>query len=113
MKKSSHASLLPSVATPLRELGQHVRAARQARGWTIAEAAARVVVSPATYKRIEAGDPSVSMAAWANTLSQLQLLNQVVAATAPANDTLGEVLRASTAIQRVRKSRKLKDDYDF
>jgi len=113
MKKSSQASLLPSVEAPLRELGQHLRAARQARGWTIVETAARVVVSPATYKRIEAGDPSVSMSAWANTLSQLQLLSQLVAVAAPANDVLGEALRASTTTQRVRKPKKLKDDYDF
>lgn len=112
MKKSVQASLLPSVESPLRELGQYVRTARQARGWTIAEAAARIVISPATYKRIEAGDPSVSMGAWANTLSQLQLFGQVVAAVAPAQDKLGEALRVDTAKRRVRKP-KVSDDYDF
>ncbi|KAF0811375.1 hypothetical protein IGB42_04141 [Andreprevotia sp. IGB-42] len=112
MKKSTTASLLPSVAAPLLALGQHIRSARQARGWTIAEAAARVVVSTATYKRIEAGDPSVSMASWANTLCQLQLLDAVIGAAAPAQDALGEGLRAAQASKRIRKA-KVKDDYDF
>jgi transcriptional regulator with XRE-family HTH domain len=113
MKKSATASVLPSAQTPLIELGQYVRRARQARRWTIAEAAARVMVSPATFKRLEAGDPSVSMGAWANTLSQLGLLARVVAAASPASDTIGEALRAREAPKRVRK-RKTEDDlYDF
>ncbi|PHV11447.1 helix-turn-helix domain-containing protein [Chitinimonas sp. BJB300] len=112
MKKSISASLLPSVESPLRELGQHIRTARQSRGWTVAEAAARMVISPATYKRIEAGDPSVSMASWATALSQLQLLGKVVTAAAPINDPLGEALRADRLSKRIRKPKK-EDDYDF
>lgn len=112
MRKTSSASLLPSVESPLRELGQYIRAARQARGWTIAETAARGVMSPATYKRIEAGDPSVSMTSWANVLFQFKLLEQCVAALAPAQDRLGEALRADQASKRVRKP-KVRDDYDF
>ena len=46
MKKNSSASLLPAAVQPLHQLGQHIRAARQARGWTIAETAARAVMSP-------------------------------------------------------------------
>lgn len=114
MKKSTEASLLPSAGNPLKELGRHIRAARQARGWTIAEAAARTVISPTTYKRIEAGDASVSMASWAGALQQMQLLAQVVAAAAPANDALGQALRSDKAVQRVRKPKsKAGDDYDF
>lgn len=112
MKKNSSASLLPAAVQPLHQLGQHIRAARQARGWTIAETAARAVMSPATYKRIEAGDCSVSMTSWANVLAQFRLLEQWVAALAPAQDRLGEVLRAEQAVKRVRKP-KGQDDYDF
>ncbi len=114
MKKNTEASLLPSVGNPLKEFGLHIRAARQARSWTIAEAAARAVISPTTYKRIEAGDASVSMASWAGVLHQMQLLAQVVAAAAPASDALGQALRSDKAIQRVRKPKpKAGDDYDF
>ena len=117
MKKDVAASLLPSVQPPLVTLGQHIRHARQSRGWTVAEAAARIVVAPATYKRIEAGDPSVSVGSWATALFQLQILNQVVAAAAPENDVLGTALRAKQSIKRVRKSKAEKinasDNYDF
>ncbi len=114
MKRNANASLLPSLESPLKRLGQHLRAARQSRRWTIAEAAARVVTSTGTYKRLEAGDPSVSVGTWASALMQMQMLDAVVAATAPAADRLGETLRAQTAIKRVRKP-KAKDDarYDF
>ena len=117
MKKDTAASLLPSVQLPLVTLGQHIKHARQSRGWTVAEAAARIVVAPATYKRIEAGDPSVSVGSWATALFQLQMLDQVVAAAAPQNDALGTALRATKSIKRVRKSKAEKvstgDDYDF
>ena len=114
MKKTTGNSLLPSAERPLKELGLHIRAARQARGWTIAEAAVRAVMSPTTYKRIEAGDASVGMASWAGVLQQMQLLNQMVSAAAPTNDALGQAMRRDKAIKRVRKPKpKAGDDYDF
>lgn len=113
MKKEINASVLPAALPPLVLLGQSIRAARQARGWTVAEAAARVVTSPATYKRIEAGDPAVGMGFWANALLQLGLLDGVVAAAAPSMDKLGEALRAAKAPKRVGRARKQADDYDF
>ncbi len=114
MKRSAKAALMPSLELPLKQIGRHLRAARQSRGWTVAEAAARVVISTATYKRIEAGDPSVSFGAWASAMFQLQLLDAVTAATAPAADRLGEALREYKAVKRVRKPG-VKDEsrYDF
>lgn len=106
MKKDVQASLLPSVRDPLLRLGQFVRLARQSRRWTIDEAAQRVMVSPATIKRLEAGDPAVSMGAWANTLAQFGLLEKIVEAAAPAQDALGEALRSQRVVKRVRKSAK-------
>lgn len=114
MKKDANASLLPAVVPQLELLGRSIRAARQARAWTVAEAAARVVTSPATYKRIEAGDPSVAMGSWCNALQQLGLLGAVVAAAAPEADKLGQALREANAPKRVgRSSRKDADLYDF
>lgn len=114
MKKDAKAALLPALAPPLRQLGRNLRIARQDRGWTVVEAAARAVVSPATYKRMEAGDPSVAMGAWAAALFQLKLLDAMVGATAPAMDAIGEVFRTHKAIKRVRKSdAKDRSRYDF
>jgi len=112
MKRNANASLLPSLEQPLKQIGQHLRLARQSRGWTIAEASARIVVSSATYKRMEAGDPSVAFGSWAAALQQFQLLQAVITATAPAADIQGEALRGAKMIKRVRKP-KDDDRYDF
>ena len=113
MKKSVNNSILPSLEIPLQEMGKHVRAARQARNWTIAEAAARIGVSTATYKRIEAGDPAVAFGSWMTTFMQMQLLEQIVAVTAPAADKLGEALRELKAPKRIRSKKSGDDRYDF
>lgn len=113
MKKEARAALPPLLVEPLRALGRNLRAARQARGWTIAEAAARCLVSPATYKRMEAGEPSVAIGTWATALAQCQLLDAWVAATAPQVDPLGEALRARRAPRRVRKPVDEDSRYDF
>jgi transcriptional regulator with XRE-family HTH domain len=112
MKRDVNASMLPSLEKPLKLLGLQLRLARQSRGWTIAEAAARVVVSPTTYKRMEAGDPRVAMGYWAAVMQQFDLLEKVVKATAPTEDTLGQALRMTLARQRVRKTNE-DDLYDF
>lgn len=113
MKKDAGSALPPPLVEPLRSLGRNLRAARQARGWTIAEAAARSLVSPATYKRMEAGEPSVAIGTWATALGQFQLLDAWLAATAPQADALGEALRARKAPRRVRKPADEDARYDF
>ena len=113
MKKSVNNSILPSLEIPLQEMGKHVRAARQARNWTIADAAARIGVSTATYKRIEAGDPAVAFGSWMTSFMQMQLLEQIVAVTAPAADKLGEALRELKAPKRIRSKKSGDDRYDF
>lgn len=114
MKKDIRAALLPSLEQPLMQMGKHVRAARQARNWTIAEAAARIGVSSATYKRIEAGDSAVAFGSWMTAFMQMQLLGQIVAATTPAADKLGEALREIKAPKRIRSKKSVDGDrYDF
>ena len=76
--------------------------------------AARIGVSPATYKRIEAGDPAVAFGSWMTAFMQMQLLAQIVAATTPAADKLGEALRELKAPKRIRSKKAASDDrYDF
>lgn len=114
MKKDINNSILPSLEAPLQQMGKHVRAARQARNWTIAEAAVRIGVSTATYKRIEAGDPAVAFGSWMTAFLQMQLLDQIVAATTPAADKLGEALRELKAPKRIRSKKSAEGDrYDF
>lgn len=113
MKKNARAALPPALIESLRTLGSHLRTARQARGWTIAEAAARSLASAATYKRLESGEPSVAIGTWITALAQFQLLEAWLAATAPQADALGEALRARKAPRRVRKPADEDSRYDF
>lgn len=114
MQRSSKASLLPSLEASAKQLGLQMRLARQSRGWTLVEMAARAVTSVSTCKRIESGDPSVALGSWLSVLSQLQLLDSVVAASAPEADKLGQAYRDLRRPQRVRPGGLIKEDrYDF
>lgn len=113
MRKTISASVFVPVQKASLLLGQHIRAARQSRSWTMAEAADRSVMSLATYKRIEAGDPSVASGFLLQVLFQLGLINQLVSSVAPASDELGEVLRREMAPKSIRKSASVRVDNDF
>jgi len=113
MKRIVSASVYNSTAQAAQIMGQNIRAARQARGWTMAEAAERSVISLNTYKKIEAGDPSVAFGFWLQTFYQLDLLQHLAQATSPHVDQLGEALRKEKAVQRVRNNKKEPAKYDF
>lgn len=113
MKRVVGASIFTHVNQASIEMGRNIRAARQARGWTMAATAERSLISLATYKKIEAGDPSVAFGFWLQTLFQLGLMEQVSQATAAHTDKLGEALRAEQSPKRVRTPSKGKDAYDF
>lgn len=113
MRKMISASVFVPVQNASLTLGQHIRAARQSRGWTMAETADRSLMSLATYKRIEAGDPSVASGFLLQVLFQLNLLNQLVSSVAPASDELGESLRRSMAPKSIRKPTGGRLDNDF
>lgn len=54
-------SPLPATSDALGVLGNQVRIARHNRGWTVAELAARVGVSPPTVLAIESGAPGTAI----------------------------------------------------
>lgn len=54
-------SPMPQSADALAVLGQQIRSARHARGWTIADLARRVGVSPPTVSGVEKGAPGSSI----------------------------------------------------
>lgn len=113
MKSTITASLFAAVPEATRKMGQYIRSARQARGWTMAETAERCLMSLSTYKRIEVGDPSVASGFWLQTLFQLGLMKQLVQSVSPEADQLGETLRHEQARQRIRKSANRENEYDF
>jgi transcriptional regulator with XRE-family HTH domain len=77
MKISQKAAVLPPVEHTLRSIGRSVRALRRARRLTIGSAAAQAGVSASTMNRIERGDPSVSIGAYASVFHALDVLGAI------------------------------------
>lgn len=114
MKRDQKSAILPPAQVALEKLGRHLKNARKARGLTGALAAERAGISRPTLVRVEAGDPSVSMGAYAALLQFCGLLDQAVSAIAPEQDKTGQALRLSKQPKRVRgPSRKELARYDF
>lgn len=103
-KRSLAIEQLPSaVQAQLAQLGQHLALARQRRRESRRAWAQRMGVSEPTLTRLEAGDPSVSMAAYASAL-WLMGRSQVLADLAAPQHDLGALeaeVRAASR-QRVR-----------
>ena len=68
-RSGNSLSALPQQTTePLRNLGLRLRAHRVHRGWTIAEAAERLLCSPTTLRSLESGRPGTSIGLLAHAL---------------------------------------------
>jgi transcriptional regulator with XRE-family HTH domain len=68
MRSSLHDLLPPAVRRSLSKFGQDLANARRKRRLTIAMMAERMGIAPNTYRRVEKGDPSVAMGAYAMAL---------------------------------------------
>ncbi|MFP5325598.1 MAG: helix-turn-helix domain-containing protein [Gammaproteobacteria bacterium] len=69
--------LIPTASTALKLLGQRVRAHRKALRVSATAAAEAAGVSRVTLHRVEKGEPSVAVGAWANVMAALGLMWQV------------------------------------
>ncbi|MDO9203701.1 MAG: helix-turn-helix domain-containing protein [Hydrogenophaga sp.] len=63
----------PSSRPTLQALGHHIRARRKSLGVSATATAEAAGISRVTLHRIEKGEPSVTIGAWANTLAALGL----------------------------------------
>lgn len=88
MSKDSNAkSMLPAaVENNLRQLGEHIHIARKRRKQSLAEFASRTQVSIPTLRKLEAGDPTVSMAAYATALWVIGKVHLLADLAKPASD---------------------------
>ena len=101
--RSAFHDLLPStLRRSLSKFGKDVSAARRRRRLTVAMMAERIGVAKNTYSRIERGDPTVAMGAYAMALFVLgfgEALGDLVDAR---RDDEGLVLDEQRLAQRVR-----------
>jgi transcriptional regulator with XRE-family HTH domain len=90
MSKDSNVKvMLPAaVERNLVLLGEHIRIARKRRKQSLAQWAERMQVSVPTLRKVEAGDPTVSVATYATALwliNRVQLLGEIAD---PAKDEM-------------------------
>jgi transcriptional regulator with XRE-family HTH domain len=88
MSKSSVAlQSMPHVAThSIATLGAHLRIARERRGESLRAMSARMNVSVPTLRRMEAGDPAVSLGIYATALWLFDRVDQLEALMDPRLD---------------------------
>ena len=104
-KTKALAGTLPPVAVKaLRDLGENIALARLRRREPQRAWAERIGVSLPTYMRLEKGDPSVSMAAYASALWLMGRVQALPEVASPENDltALEQDVRAARVRQRVR-----------
>ena len=90
------------VRRSLARFGVDIATARKKRSLTAAMMAERLGVSRSTYLRVERGDPSVAMGAYAMALFVLGLGDALFDSIDPGRDEQGLLLDAERLPQRVR-----------
>lgn len=106
MKSTRALPALPtSVTRALVKLGADLSAARRRRRLTMALLAERALVSVSTLRRVERGDPSVSMGIYATVLFVLGLAGGLGSLADVRGDEIGLALEDERLPQRVRSPR--------
>lgn len=104
--RSAALDVLPfPVRRQLRKLGEDIAIARKKRRLTISMMAERMAVSPATYKRVEKGDATVSLGIYAMALFVLGFGMSLGDLVDSGKDDTGLMLEASRLPKRVRLKR--------
>ncbi|MDQ2077452.1 helix-turn-helix domain-containing protein [Marinimicrobium sp. ABcell2] len=69
-------------------LGENIRLARRARGWSRKEAASRFLMSVSTLQSVEAGDPKTSIGAYLSALDVMGIAQGVSSVGASHHDPI-------------------------
>lgn len=99
---SSELPLPIPVKRALRKLGNDIRAARIRRRITMALMSERASISRTTLTKIEKGNPSVSLGAYATVIFILGLLSNLASLLEISKDELGRDLEEENLPQRIR-----------
>ena len=102
MRSSLHDLLPPPTRRALTKLGQDLATARRKRRFTVAMMVERMGVATNTYRRVEKGDPTVAMGAYAMALFVLGLGNTLGDLVDPKRDDVGLQLDEARLPKRVR-----------
>lgn len=101
--RSAVAAIMPlDLQRRLRQWGADLAIARRKRGLTTAMVAERAGISRATYQRVERGDPTVAMGAYAMVMFGLGLPQPWSEIASPGHDETGLLFDVSRLPKRVR-----------
>lgn len=100
------SSLPLPVIRALHRLGHDLAVARRRRGISTADMADRLFISRRTLWRLEKGDPTVSLGAFANATFVLQFHERLAQLAAPARDTLAFELDEERLPRRIRRKKR-------
>lgn len=106
-----HSLPIP-VQKALRKLGTDMSNARRRRRITMELMAERAGCSRITLAKVEKGDPSVSMAAYASVLFVLGMIEHLGLVADMARDVVGRELEEENLPKRVRIPRGSKGEFD-
>lgn len=106
MKSNVIQVLPPSLKRALRKFGDDLTSARKKRRLTVAMMAERLGIARTTYLRLEKGDPTVSLGAYAMALFVLGFGNALFDLVDPKHDEQGLLLEAERLPKRVRTTKK-------
>jgi DNA-binding XRE family transcriptional regulator len=102
MRSTVSDTLPPKVRRSLMKFGADIALARKKRNLTSGMMAERLGVAKSTYLRIEKGDPTVSMGAYAMALFVLGIGEPLGGLVDPAGDDQGLLLDVDRLPKRVR-----------
>lgn len=97
----------------LKKLGADLRTARQRRAMTQAVMARNMYVTEKTVRRVEAGDPGVSLGVYASALFVLGLSDRLGQIASPETDAYANWQQRQAAPKRVREKGTRSDGLDF
>jgi len=89
----------------LKRQGERIAVARKRRQQTQLDLAERMNVDVRTLRRVEAGDPRVTLGAYMAALWALGLIKQLDDVASPAHDMQGQALAIDRLPERVRRRR--------
>jgi DNA-binding XRE family transcriptional regulator len=105
MRSTVTDTLPPKVKRALGKLGADIALARRKRQLTTVMMAERVGVAKSTYLKVEKGDPTVAMGAYAMALFVLGFDGAIGDLVDPGRDDQGLILDAGRVPKRVRVPR--------
>lgn len=99
----------------LKTLGENLRVARQRRKRRIVDWAQALSVGQNTVKRMESGDPSVSIGTYIAALSLIgrDRVQQLATIANPEHDVEGKILEGLNQPRRIRRAKRREPTYAF